>query len=89
VKSFFHLAGYKAYGLFLDPVVSVGYFKDNEAFVGGNSNFPDEGAGENDSDKDNFVEGDGWDNFFILFLSYAESRKQQDEHYSLKNSADH
>ena len=42
--------------LFLDPVVSVGYFKDNQAFVDGNSNFPDERAGENDSDKDNFVD---------------------------------
>ena len=52
--------------LFLDPVVSVGYFRDNQAFVDGNSNFPDERAGENDSDKDNFVEGDGWDNFFRL-----------------------
>ena len=56
--------------LFLDPVISVGYFKDNEAFVDGNSNFPDERAGGNDSDKDNFVEGDGWDNFFRLTFKY-------------------
>ena len=56
--------------LFLDPIVSLGYIKDNEAFVDGNSNFPDERAGENDSDKDNFVEGDGWDNFFRLTFKY-------------------
>jgi len=56
--------------LFLDPVVSVGYFKDNEVYINGNPDFPDERAGSNDSDKDNFVEGDGWDNFFRLKFKY-------------------
>ena len=56
--------------LFLDPVVSVGYFKDNDAYINGNLDFPDERAGSNDSDKDNFVEGDGWDNFFRLKFKY-------------------
>ena len=56
--------------LFLDPVVSVGYFKDNDAYINGNPDFPDERAGGNDSDKDNFVEGDGWDNFFRLKFKY-------------------
>jgi outer membrane protein assembly factor BamA len=56
--------------LFLDPVISVGYFKDNDAFINGNPDFPDERAGNNDSDKDNFVEGDGWDNFFRLKFKY-------------------
>jgi hypothetical protein len=56
--------------LFLDPVVSVGYFKDNDAYINGNPDFPDERAGSNDSDKDNFVEGDGWDNFFRLKFKY-------------------
>jgi hypothetical protein len=56
--------------LFLDPVVSVGYFKDNEIFINGNPDFSDERAGSNDSDKDNFVEGDGWDNFFRLRFKY-------------------
>lgn len=41
--------------LFLDPVVSVGYFKDNESYINGNPDFPDERAGSNNSDKDNFV----------------------------------
>jgi len=56
--------------LFLDPVVSVGYFNDNDAYINGNPDFPDERAGSNDSDKDNFVEGDGWDNFFRLKFKY-------------------
>jgi hypothetical protein len=56
--------------LFLDPIVSVGYFKDNESYVQGNPDFPDERAGSNDSDEDNFVKGDGWDNFFRLKFKY-------------------
>jgi hypothetical protein len=56
--------------LFFDPIVSIGYFKDNEAFIDGNPDFPDERAGSNDSDEDNFVEGDGWDNFFRLTFKY-------------------
>jgi hypothetical protein len=56
--------------LFLDPVVSVGYFSDNESYVDGNPDFPDERAGSNDSNEDNFVEGNGWDNFFRLKFKY-------------------
>jgi hypothetical protein len=56
--------------LFLDPIVSVGYFSDNESYVDGNPDFPDERAGSNDSDEDNYVEGDGWDNFFRLRFKY-------------------
>ncbi len=56
--------------LFFDPVVSVGYFSDNEAYIDGKPRFPDERAGSNDSDKDDFVEGDGWDNFFRLKFKY-------------------
>ena len=52
--------------LFFDPIVSVGYFKDAESYINGNPDFPDERAGINDSDEDNFVAGDGWDNFFRL-----------------------
>ena len=47
-----------------------GYFSDSENYVGGNSDFPNERAGSNDSDKDNNVEGDGWDNFFRLKFKY-------------------
>jgi hypothetical protein len=56
--------------LFFDPVVSVGYFKDTESYIDGNPDFPDERAGSNDSDKDNYVKGDGWDNFFRLTFKY-------------------
>ena len=56
--------------LFMDPVVSVGYFRDAEAFIDGNPDFPGERAGSNDSDPDNFLRGDGWDNFFRLRFKY-------------------
>jgi len=56
--------------LFLDPVVSIGYFKDNDAYINGDPRFPDEDAGSNDSDEDNYIEGDGWDNFFRLKFKY-------------------
>ena len=56
--------------LFLDPLVSAGYFSDNEAYIDGNPHFPNQRAGSNDSSKDNFIEGDGWDNFFRLNFKY-------------------
>jgi hypothetical protein len=56
--------------LFLDPIASVGYFSDNASYVDGNPDFPNERAGSNDSDEDNYVEGDGWDNFFRLRFKY-------------------
>lgn len=56
--------------LFLDPILSLGYYKGAEAFIDGNPAFPDERAGSNDSDPDDFLEGDGWDNFFRLRLKY-------------------
>ncbi len=56
--------------LFLDPVVSVGYFSDADAYIDGNPVFPDERAGSNDSDKNDFLSGDGWDNFFRLRFKY-------------------
>ena len=54
----------------VDPVVSVGYFSDIESYIDGNPDFPNERAGSNDSDEDDFVEGDGWDNFFRLKFKY-------------------
>jgi len=40
-------------------------------YTAGNPNFPDERAGNNDSDKDNYVNSDGgWDNFFRLRFKY-------------------
>jgi len=57
--------------LFLDAILQVGYFQDNDIYVNGNRDFPDERAGSNDSDEDNFVTSDGtWDNFFRLRFKY-------------------
>ena len=57
--------------LFVDPVASVGNFQDNKAFVDANPAFPDVRAGSNESDEDDYVEGDGWDNFFRVNIKYV------------------
>jgi hypothetical protein len=59
---------------FVDPVMSVGYFKDSDVYGDGNPDFPDEPAGRNDSDEDNYVEGSGWDNFFRIKFKYLFPR---------------
>lgn len=56
--------------LFFDPIVSVGYFKDFDAFIDGNPAYTGMRSGANDSDEDNFVEGDGWDSFFRFKFKY-------------------
>ena len=56
--------------LFLDAIVQAGYFQEAEIYTSGNTDFPNERAGSNDSDKDNYVESDGWDNFFRLRFKY-------------------
>jgi hypothetical protein len=56
--------------LFMDPVVSTGYFVDNNAYINGNPAFPGQQAGNNGSDKNNFITGNGWDNFFRVNLKY-------------------
>ncbi len=56
--------------LFLDPVISLGYYQNIEAYIDGNPDFPDERSGSNDSDPDNFVAANGWDNFFRLRFKY-------------------
>lgn len=56
--------------LFVDPIASVGYFEENEAYIPGNPDFPFERAGSNDSHEDNFVTGDGWDNLFRINFKY-------------------
>ena len=54
----------------LDPILSVGYFSDADAYVDGNPDFPDERAGSNDSDADDFITGSGWDNYYRLRFKY-------------------
>jgi len=56
--------------LFLDAIVQAGYFQENDIYTNGNPDFPDERAGSNGSDEDDYVESDGWDNFFRLRFKY-------------------
>ena len=56
---------------FVDPVASVGYFDDAKAYGNGDPKYADDKrAGSNNSDEDNYVEGDGWDNFFRIKFKY-------------------
>jgi hypothetical protein len=55
---------------FTDGVFSIGRFGEIESFSDGNRKFIGERAGSNDSDKDNFIDGDGWDNYFRLKFKY-------------------
>ncbi|MEJ2165020.1 MAG: hypothetical protein P8X90_05790, partial [Desulfobacterales bacterium] len=52
--------------LFMDPIASVGYYSNSDSYVNGNPHYANERAGSNDSDKNDYVQGDGWDNFFRL-----------------------
>jgi len=56
--------------LFVDPIAQVGSFRNVESYIDGNPEFAGERAGTNDSHEDNFVEGDGWDNFFRIRFKY-------------------
>jgi hypothetical protein len=55
--------------LFIDPFASVGYFGEIEAFINGNPDFPNQAAGRNSSSEDNFVKGEGFDNFARVPIS--------------------
>lgn len=56
--------------LFIDPTFSFGYFDDAEAYIDGKPRFPNERAGTNDSNRNNFVDGSGFDNFARIRLKY-------------------
>lgn len=56
--------------LFIDPILSTGYFVDYNAYINGNPRFPGQQAGSNESDKDNYVTGKGWDNYFRVTFKY-------------------
>ena len=56
--------------LFLDPIIGLSYSGQIDSFVNGNPNFRGQQAGTNDSDKNNFVEGYGLDNFAYLNFKY-------------------
>lgn len=56
--------------LFCDPIFSIGYFASAKGYIDGNPDFPAERAGSNDSDTEDYVSGDGWDNFVRLKFKY-------------------
>jgi hypothetical protein len=56
--------------LFVDPIFSIGYFDNADVFIDGNPDFPDERAGSNDSDPDNFITGRGGDTFGRVRFKY-------------------
>jgi hypothetical protein len=56
--------------LFLDPWFSASAPRDIRAYRDGNPDFPHEQAGSNDSDADNFIEGDGSDVFADFAFKY-------------------
>jgi hypothetical protein len=60
--------------VFMDPILSVGYFKDAEAYIDGNPRFPGERAGSNDSDPDNYLTGGNSLNPLADGRSYLELR---------------
>jgi len=56
--------------LFVDTDITLSKFGDLRVYTNGNPKFPNERAGSNESDKDNYVEGDGTDNYIRLKLKY-------------------
>jgi hypothetical protein len=56
--------------LFVDPIFSVGYFSDNISYVSGKPKYAGQRAGSNDSDSNNHIIGDGWDNYGRANLKY-------------------
>lgn len=56
--------------LLVDSVGSVGYFNEIDAYIDGNRTFRGQRAGANNSDRNNFVRGNGWDNFLRVRFKY-------------------
>jgi len=52
--------------LYMDPIISAGYFAQNNAYIVGNPAFAGERAGSNESSAADYVTGNGWD----LFVRY-------------------
>jgi hypothetical protein len=57
--------------VFLDAYVQAGYFVDARSYSDGNPDFPGETAGRNDSDEDDYIEGDGADVALRLHLKWV------------------
>jgi hypothetical protein len=59
--------------LFMDPILSIGYFDNVDVYVDGNPDFAGERAGSNESDPDNFITGSGGDMFARVRFKYLLS----------------
>jgi hypothetical protein len=56
--------------LFVEPTLSVGKFQDIKTYTVGSPKYPNEKPGSNDSNKNNFVESDGTDNWLDLNFKF-------------------
>lgn len=56
--------------LYVDTDLALSTFGTIQSYVNGNPAFPNERAGSNNSDKDNYVEGDGKDNLVRATFRY-------------------
>ena len=65
-----NLRPFRSERVFFDFILSVGYFNDVDVYVDGNPAFPNQRAGSNDSDRDDFITGSGLDSFYRLRLKY-------------------
>ena len=69
--------------------ISGGSFDEFEVYTDGNPDFPNEDAGSNESDEDNFVEGDGGDLYIFQRYRYVLPIGHGNEdplpHYELEN----
>jgi len=74
---------------FVDLIGSAGTFGEIDSYIDGNPNFPDESAGSNDSDEDNFISGDGIDVFgrarFRYLLPIGHGAEQAIPDYQLND----
>ncbi len=55
---------------FISSVFKLAWFDKNREYRNGNPHYTDEIAGSNDSDEDDYLEGQGWDAFLNLKLKY-------------------
>lgn len=56
--------------LFANAWMFIADWGETDSYQDGNPNFPDEIAGGNDSDEDNFIKAEGTDNYYRLELEY-------------------
>ena len=75
--------------LFLDPIASLGYYSNAHAYINGNPQYAGQEAGANGSDPNNYVTGDGPDNYLRLRFKYllpiGHGREQVIPEYQLQH----